>query len=150
MFADFRLEGYCEAMADAGLPCDEQYIVYGDLTRRGGCAAAEQLLSLRHRPTAIVAANDLMALGAMSVAQARGMTVGGDLSIAGFDDIPPAENLSLTTLQQPIYDIGRQLSNKLCSLIQGEPVGERHVLLKPKLIVRTSTAPLSEPGHSNS
>lgn len=141
MFAEFRLMGYHKAIEEANLPYDEQLIVYGDLTRRGGAKAAQQLLDLRPRPTAIIAANDLMALGAIRVAQERNLQIGSDLSIAGFDDIPPAELFSLTTMRQPIYDIGRKLSQMVIALIQGEPIEEHGVLLKPELIERGSTGP---------
>jgi LacI family transcriptional regulator len=141
MFGFYRREGYRQAIKDAGLPYDEQLVVMGDLTRRGGAAVTEQLLLNGATPTAIVAANDLMALGAMNVAQEHGLVVGGDLSIAGFDDIPTAEALSLTTLHQPIYDIGHQLSRMLARVIAGDELEDQRVLLKPELVVRSSTAP---------
>jgi DNA-binding LacI/PurR family transcriptional regulator len=88
----------------------------------------------------VVACNDLMALGAISAAQKRGLTVGRDVAITGFDDIPLAEHSHppLTTVHQPIYDIGRQICNMLIRLVQGEQVNERHVLLQPQLVVRES------------
>lgn len=100
-----------------------------------------QLLDLSNAPTAIIACNDLMALGAISAAQKRGLVVGRDAAITGFDDIPWAEHSHppLTTLHQPIYDIGRQICDMLVRLIQGEELAERHVLLKPELIVRESS-----------
>ncbi|GAB4471773.1 MAG: DNA-binding transcriptional regulator CytR [Anaerolineae bacterium] len=141
IFANYRLAGYCRALNEAGLTCENDYLVYGDLTRKGGERAARQLLALRPRPTAIIAANDLMALGTIAVAQEMGLTIGQDLSIAGFDDVPSADIFSLTTLRQPIYDIGRQLSAMLYRLIQGEELEMRHILLKPKLVIRSSTKP---------
>jgi len=145
MFADFRFAGYRHALQEAGLPCDMQYVVTGDLTRKGGDIGARKLLSLNPQPTAIIAANDLMALATISVAQEYGLQIGQDLSVAGFDDIPPSDIFSLTTLRQPTYDIGRKLSNLLHQLIQGNPLEERHILLKPELIVRASTrSPRSE------
>lgn len=147
-FAHYRLKGYSRALLDTGIPMDETLIIEGDLTRRAGAEATKTLLSLEPPPSAIVAANDLMALGAISIAQEMGKTIGQDLSIAGFDDIPAAENLSLTTLRQPIYEIGGQLSQLLNSLINGKPVEQRQILLKPELIVRNSTgAPPSIQSH---
>ena len=96
-------------------------------------------------PTAIIAANDLMALGTIAIAQEAGLVIGQHLSVAGFDDIPPAELASLTTLHQPIYDIGRQLGEMLSALVLGEHLETRHVLLKPELIVRTSSGPALYP-----
>jgi LacI family transcriptional regulator len=80
-------------------------------------------------------------LGAISAAQKRGLVVGRDIAITGFDDIPLAEHShpTLTTVRQPIYDIGRQICDMLIRLIQGEKVAERHVLLQPELIVRESS-----------
>lgn len=100
-----------------------------------------QLLDLSPPPTAVVAFNDLMALGAISAAQKRGLVVGRDVTITGFDDIPLAEHSHppLTTVHQPVYDIGRQTCDMLVRLIQGETLAERHVLLQPELIVRESS-----------
>lgn len=141
MFAHFRLEGYRRALEDAGLPYDEKLVVVGDLTQRGGAKVAGELLDARPMPTAIVAANDLMALGTIAAAQKRNLKIGEDLSVAGFDDIPPAEIAMLTTLHQPIYDIGEQLSTMLISLIEDEPLADRQALLKPDFVVRASVGP---------
>jgi DNA-binding LacI/PurR family transcriptional regulator len=80
-------------------------------------------------------------LGAMAAIQERGLTVGADIAVAGFDDIPAASlaTPSLTTVSQPIYTIGRQLADALVKLMKNIPLGEQHVLLKPKLIVRESS-----------
>lgn len=141
MFAHFRMQGYRQALEDFGLPYVEQLVSYGDLTRRGGGRAAAQLLGGRPKPTAIIAANDLMALGAVRVAQDTGLEIGSDLSIAGFDDIPPAEIFSLTTLRQPIYEIGQKLSWMLWNLIQSKTLDLPTMLLEPELVVRASTGP---------
>lgn len=141
MFANFRFDGYCRALQEAGLTCDMEYVVRGDLTRKGGEKAARQLLLLAPRPTAIIATNDLMAVATVSVAREKDLKIGEDLSVAGFDDIPPSDYLSLTTMRQPTYEIGRRLSNMLHQLIKGNPLEDRHVLLKPEMIVRNSTCP---------
>ncbi len=141
LFAKYRLAGYCRALKEAGLPCREEYVVHGNLSRKGGEKGAKHLLGLESPPTAILAANDLMAIGTIAVAQAQGLEIGKDLSVAGFDDIAPAELFSLTTLQQPIYDIGRQLSEMLYKQINDIPIENPHILLKPQLIKRGSTNP---------
>ncbi|MBN1264223.1 MAG: LacI family DNA-binding transcriptional regulator [Anaerolineales bacterium] len=141
LFARYRMAGFCKALEDAGLPCREEWIVYGNLSRKGGENAANQLLDLDETPTAILAANDLMAIGAITVAKEKGLEIGKDLSIAGFDDIPPAELYSLTTLQQPIYEIGKQLTEMLHNQLQNIPIKNPHILLKPRLIIRDSTQP---------
>jgi LacI family transcriptional regulator len=139
MFANFRLTGYMRALQEAGLPADDSLVEVSDLTKRGGAEAARHLLDRSPRPTAIIAANDLMALGAIGTAQKMGLAIGGELSIAGFDDIPPADIFSLTTLHQPIYDIGRQLSAMLCAFIMHNPVEQQQILLEPELVIRAST-----------
>jgi LacI family transcriptional regulator len=141
MFCTHRRSGLEAALQRNGLCLPPEYCITSDLTQRGGYAAMNQLLDLSPRPTAVVACNDLMALGAISAAQRRGLTVGRDIALTGFDDIPLAENAQppLTTVRQPIYDIGRQISNMLIRLIRGEELAERHVLLQPQLVVRESS-----------
>ncbi len=139
-FARYRLRGVHEALAAAGLAIPEEFLLFGDLTQRSGKARAQQLLALADPPTAIIAGNDLMAFGAMSAAQQLGLRVGGDVAIAGFDDIPMAETSHppLTTVHQPIYKIGQMLTEMLIKIIQDEPLESRQILLKPQLIVRRS------------
>lgn len=140
-FTALRYEGYCQGLAEAGLPLDTAYIVQGDLTRASGHAAAARLLALPEPPTAIVACNDSMALGAMLAVQEQNLVVGRDVAVAGFDDIPAAAsaNPPLTTVRQPIYDIGRQALDMLIRVIRNEPIENLHVLLVPELIVRASS-----------
>jgi len=140
-FTALRYEGYCQGLAEAGLPLDTAYIVQGDLTRASGHAAAARLLALPEPPTAIVACNDSMALGAMLAIQEQNLVVGRDVAVAGFDDIPAAAsaNPPLTTVRQPIYDIGRQALDMLIRVIRNEPIENLHVLLVPELIVRASS-----------
>jgi len=122
--------------------------VEGELTHRSGYQQTQRLLALADPPTAIVAGNDLMALGAMRAAQEIGLKVGQDIAIAGFDNIPMAEHAHppLTTVDQPIYTIGRMLSSMLIRLIRQEEVAEQQVLLQPSLVVRQSSAPRARPG----
>jgi len=140
MFARHRLEGLREGLTRQGISLDEDLIVVGDLTQKGGYQQANRLLDRPHPPTAIAASNDLMALGVMSAAQERGMVIGVDLAVTGFDDIPLAEHSHppLTTVRQPIYQIGRQVCRMLIQLIRGEELASRQVILEPKLVVRQS------------
>jgi LacI family transcriptional regulator len=87
-----------------------------------------------------VACNDLMAIGAMSAAQKKGLIVGEDLAITGFDDTPLAEHTHppLTTVHQPIYKIGRMVCEMLIKRIQGETPKPAHILLQPSLVIRQS------------
>ena len=140
-FTTARFEGYQRALDEAGLCIDQRYIVESDLTQEGGYTAALRLLALPSPPTAIVACNDAMAIGAMQAIQARGRAVGRDVAVAGFDDIPSAATTDppLTTVRQPIYDIGRRALEMLIRVIRREPLDESQVLLLPELIVRQSS-----------
>lgn len=141
MFTRYRLRGFKKTLERLGLPVDERLIVEGDLSQRAGHELAGQLLDSPNPPSAIVACNDLMALGAISAVQERGLTVGRDISITGFDDIPGAEHTHppLTTVNQPVYKIGAMICQMLIRLIQGKPVEERQIILQPALVIRQST-----------
>jgi LacI family transcriptional regulator len=141
MFCFYRKSGLDAALRRNGLNLPPEYCIIGDLTQQGGFKAMNRLLDLSPPPTAVLSCNDLMALGAISAARKRGMSIGRDIAITGFDDIPLAEHSHppLTTVRQPIYDIGRQICDMLIRLIQGETVTERQVLLQPELIIRESS-----------
>lgn len=141
-FTEFRHNGYCEGLAAADLPYRDEFVRYGDLMQSGGYMHANALLDQHPQMTAIVACNDLMALGAMSAAQARGLRVGYDLSITGFDDIPAAEyaHPPLTTIHQPMHEIGKLLVKILDSLIRGESTEQTQILLSSTLVIRASTS----------
>lgn len=140
-FAAHRLAGYREALEASEVPYDEALVTAGRLTERSGYEAARRLLSQGPRPDAIVACNDLMALGAISAAQSHDLVVGRDLAVTGFDDVPLAAHAHppLTTVRQPIYDIGRRICRMLIGLLEDEPLVDRQVLLEPELIVRASS-----------
>jgi LacI family transcriptional regulator len=141
MFCRYRLDGFRQTLEANGSAPDPRLIVAGDLTQSGGYRAAQELLALEPRPTAIIACNDLMALGAMSAAQEKGLAVGRDLSVGGFDDIPLCEHSHppLTTVRQPVYQIGRRITHMLIQLARGQAPVKRQVLLIPELVVREST-----------
>jgi LacI family transcriptional regulator len=143
MFTAHRWEGFKRTLERREVPLDESLIITGDLTQKSGYEATNHLLDLPHSPTAILAFNDLMALGAISAIHECGRTVGQDIAIVGFDDIPLAEHSHppLTTVRQPIYEIGRTICRMLVQLIRGEELEECHVLLQPELVVRESTGP---------
>ena len=141
MFCRSRRSGFSAVLKRSGVNLSPEYHVTGDLTQRGGLQAMNQLLDLSPQPTAVVACNDLMALGAISAAQKRGLVVGRDIAVTGFDDIPLAEHShpSLTTVRQPVYDIGCRVCDMLICLVKGEELAERHVLMQPELVVRESS-----------
>jgi len=141
MFSVHRRKGFKRALEESGLGLDEELVETGDLTERGGYEAALRLLDRPHPPTAIVACNDLMALGAIKAAEEHRLRVGRDIAVTGFDDIPLAEHAipPLTTVRQPVYEIGRRICQMLIYILQGKPLPERHVILKPTLVVRESS-----------
>ena len=141
MLQSDRLAGYQAGLAAAGQSFDASLVVEGDLTRDGGYRAAHKLLGLPHPPTAVLGVNDLTAIGIMRAAHERGLQVGRDLAVTGYDGIEDAElaHPPLTTLSQPVYDVARRLAEMLLKLIAGEPLAERQILLQPKLFVRAST-----------
>jgi len=136
-----RLAGYRHGLTEAGIAFDPALVVAGDLTRPGGYLAAQRLLDLPEPPTAIIGANDLTAIGAMRAAHERGLVVGRDLAVAGYDGIEDAEHTQppLTTLRQPTYEHARRLVQMLLTLIAGEPLTERQIVAQPELLVRGST-----------
>ncbi len=141
VFTAQRFAGYRRALAHFDLTYDQDLILHGDLKQASGKHGADYLLALPQPPTAIIAFNDQMALGAMTAVQEAGLRVGPDVAVAGFDDIPAARISTppLTTIQQPIYGIGFRLVNMLIQLMHHEAIDETQILIKPELIVRAST-----------
>lgn len=136
-----RYEGFRKAMADAHLKVHDHEVRQGDFSFASGVEAAEGLLADAHdRPSAIFASNDDMAAGVVSVASKLGLDVPGELSVCGFDDTPLAKILSpqLTTVQQPIYDMGFQAVKLLIDPIEKIKSPQPHNL-DFKLIIRDST-----------
>jgi LacI family transcriptional regulator len=138
-----RLQGFLEGLHAHGLPNDPDLIVEANFRQRSGHLSASQLLNLSDPPTAIVACNDLIALGAISAAQERGLVVGRDVCVTGYDDIMVAEyaNPPLTTVHQPAQRLGMMVAQMLLKIIAGEPIEERQIILKPSLVVRQSSGP---------
>lgn len=141
MFGRYRLQGYYETMAANGLPVQPEWVVEGDLTQQGGAEAVVRLLTVQPQPTAIIGGNDLMAIGTINRIQQEGLQVGRDIAVGGFDDIPLSAytNPPLTTIHQPIYEIGRKTCAMLIDIINGRFPANHHVLLTPKLIIRQSS-----------
>jgi LacI family transcriptional regulator len=136
-----RHDGYQAGLKAASISPEPALVTRADLTPEGGYQAAGRLLNLSQPPTAIVCVNDLTAIGAMHAAHERGLKVGRDIAIAGFDGIADSAHTQppLTTLDQPVYTIARQLVTMLLALINGEPLAERQVKIEPKLLIREST-----------
>lgn len=133
-----RLEGVRAAMAEAGVALDERHVISADFTDDAGRAAAEVLLGRCHDCTAILTANDLQAFGAMAAVEAAGMSVPDDVSVVGFDDIAFSRYIrpNLTTVHQPIAELGRAAATVLNEMIDGGLA--RDVTFGLDLVVRRS------------
>jgi DNA-binding LacI/PurR family transcriptional regulator len=146
--ASLRREGFLTAMAAAGVQVADDYRVpcgYGqdDKTRAESQEKVRRLLALPCPPTALFAANDTLAFAAITAATEAGLSVPEQLSVVGFDDIPAAPFLTppLTTIRQPLLQIGQAATRRLAARVEGKPVPPTTQLLEPELIMRGSTAP---------
>jgi LacI family transcriptional regulator len=141
MFAKYRLNGFLKGLRTHNLPVETSLFVTGDLTQRGGFSQANTLLERDKNIDAIVASNDLMAIGAINAVQKRGLIVGKDIAITGFDDTTMAEHTQppLTTVNQPVYKIGGIVTEMLIQKINGETLEMDQLILKPSLVIRQSS-----------
>ena len=142
--SDQRLSGYREGLAMGGIDPDDMDVLVGDYEMNSGYELAKGFLGAPkpQRPTALLCANDLMAIGALEYCRANAIDVPGDVSIVGFDDIPTVQLLTprLTTVRQPAYEMGMRAAELLISMVRGK---ENPDLLTPhpvELVVRESTA----------
>ena len=138
-----RVDGYHTALAAAGVLPTPELVAEGDFLLDSGREAAFRLLDLAEPPTAILASNDNMAVGAMQAARARGLRIPEDLSLVGYDDSEKASIVApaLTTVRQPLEELGRTAVSLLTRLLDRQRVEALHVELATKLVVRESTAP---------
>ncbi len=130
-------------METAGVRAPDGYVRCGDYDYQAGVTGGGALLDLPDRPTAIFAATDESAAGVIEAARLRGLRVPEDLSLVGFDDAPLARLLSppLTTVRQPLHEMGRVALRTALRLAAGETLDSHHVELATELVVRSSTAP---------
>jgi LacI family transcriptional regulator len=137
-----REQGFRQAMAAAGVPVDEALVRAGDYRKESTREPARELLSRADRPTAVFAANDLSAIATIEVARDLGLSVPEDLSVIGFDDIPESAQTDppLTTVHQPIQQMGAAAIEMLTALLDGTTVDEPHVRLPTSLVQRRTTA----------
>ena len=141
--AQERYEGFKAGLESCGLSLPENLVAQGDYTFTSGVKAAESLLAMEQRPTAIFAANDEMAAGALLATRLAGLKTPDDVSIVGFDNFHIAETVwpQLTTVNTPTYDVGK-LAAKLL-LNKPEKIDET-VISVPSLVIRDSSAPLKQ------
>ncbi|CAH1652708.1 MULTISPECIES: LacI family DNA-binding transcriptional regulator [unclassified Chelatococcus] len=139
-----RLAGYRAALSEHGIAEDDALVINGDFSLAAGRRAVRQLFEAGTAFTALFAASDQMAVGAISELRARGLHVPADISVVGFDDIVLADAFEppLTTVHQPRFEIGRQaMAQMIAMLSDAPPVATPDILMETRLIIRGSTGP---------
>jgi DNA-binding LacI/PurR family transcriptional regulator len=141
-----RYAGYMSGLSNHGITMNEKLVFRGDYSFESGAKGADYFLSLKKAPTAIMCANDAMAIAAIRQAVQRGLNVPEDISVIGFDDIPVAAQIhpTLTTLAAPIDKITELACNMLIRLINGEKSESQHIALPAELVIRGSCAAVKE------
>jgi LacI family transcriptional regulator len=144
-----RLDGYRMALEEAGVGFDEELVEQGDYLETGGMTAMERLFARAPSFSAVFCANDQTAYGARLAIFRRGLSVPGDLSLVGFDDLPTSSYMTppLTTVRQPTYEIGRLAAQAIVQMIRKQPVAMSPIPLT--LVTRETTrriTPSSGPG----
>lgn len=135
-----RLEGYQAALRDYGLRYDPRLVVERQPTLHEGKEAMEKLLSVRQPPTAVFAASDMLAIGALAAAREKGLKVPDEVSVAGFDDIDFAAfcNPPLTTVRVPAVQMGEMAVEVLMEMIEGNLREAKRIILNTELVIRES------------
>lgn len=146
--ADERLAGYRRALAQRGIAFDRSMVMPGDFYQESGRVAMRRLLYEAGRePTAVFAANDLMALGAIEALDREGLRVPDDVSLVGCDDIPNLHlyRVPLTSVALPSLEIGRLAAKKIVGVLEGDDPLPAQMVLEPELKIRNSAKALTPP-----
>jgi LacI family transcriptional regulator len=140
-----RLEGYQKALRKAGLPLDDSLAIEGDFTEMGGYTCMQHLMDAQ--PDAVFIASDLMAVGAMRALRQAEWPVPDMVAVIGYDDaqIAAIADPPLTTVRQPIYQLGRMAVDSLIRLLTDEKVGPMHTILSTQLVIRDSSVSTHTP-----
>lgn len=136
-----RYKGYINALQDNNIPIDSDLVIQGDYVFKDGYDAMGDLLKKTSDITAVACCNDLMAIGALEKLEDMGIKVPDDISVAGFDNIDMTRLVRprLTTVAQPIYDMGRQAASMIISIIEGKAKEvQDNVIFEPSLVIRDS------------
>ncbi|SIR47070.1 LacI family DNA-binding transcriptional regulator [Micromonospora avicenniae] len=135
-----RLTGYTDAITATLGGLDPGLVAYGDFSEESGAAAMRRLLEVRPDVDAVFVASDLMAFGALRALREAGRRVPDDVAVVGFDDAPIARQADppLTTVFQPVEEMGRQMARLLVARIRGDDLPAPHVLLDTQLVHRAS------------
>jgi DNA-binding LacI/PurR family transcriptional regulator len=137
-----RTRGYEQALSRAGIGVRPEYVREGTRLLHVARGIAAELLALPERPTAVFAASDTQAIGAIEAARALGIRIPEELSVIGFDDIEVASYVGLTTVRQPLFESGRRGAELLLRALSGRQVDVRTELLPLELVVRSTTGPV--------
>ncbi len=137
-----RMIAYREVLQEHGLAEKEKWMGFSDFTQAAGRKAGRQMLSLPERPSAIFAANDMIALGVLEVAEEMGFLIPDDLSLVGYNDISYASlpRIQMTTVAQPTFEMGKIATEWLLSVLSMEEILPLHRTLEPHLVARSTTA----------
>jgi len=141
MYARLRQEGYEKALKEAGIEYREKYVINGENDFESGQRAMKQLLELKDKPDAVFLVSDILAIGAIKTIKESGLKVPEDIAIVGFDNIQFANmmNPSITTIAQPMYEIGCQSCKMLIEKIQNKDKHIDNTIMDFELIIREST-----------
>jgi LacI family transcriptional regulator len=136
-----RLAGFSGELADNGVDLAEEDIVESAFTRDGGYTAMQTLIARGKLPTCVFAVTDVMAIGALTALREAGISVPGEVSLAGFDDIPVVRDLSpaLTTVALPLEQLGERAMELAIRGVRSSR--SRTVRLPSEVVLRESTAP---------
>ena len=136
-----RFEGYKKALQEAGLSLSEEYVLYGEFNQTGGELMAQKLLETKTCPSAIFAANDLIALGVIQCLEKKRIRIPDDMALIGFDDIEAARLVRprLTTIANSKYELGQTAAQLLISHIHDPSLPFNHVILNTRLVLRDSS-----------
>jgi len=144
--ASERVTGYVQAMEEAGIQVHEGWVQYGAFSQASGYEMAQQILEVDPRPTALLAGNNFIAVGAFRALKDAGLNVPGDMSIVSFDDLASGLVVEpfLTVADQPAYEMGQQAAELLLARLSGEaPEGHQEILLPIQIKARSSSGPPS-------
>lgn len=135
-----RLTGFLQGISEAGIQQDEQLLVRTSLSFEGGGSTALELMRNTERPTAMFFASDMQAIGAIHSLKEAGYDIPGDVAVLGFDNLEICNIVSpaLTTVAQPMHDIGREAARVLIERIKGESDNIKNVIFQPQIIIRGS------------
>jgi hypothetical protein len=141
-----RQRGYRESLTNAGIEVNPQFTAYGRFTTEGGREAMASLLALEHRPTAVFCMSDEMAFGALTALREAGLVAGVDISVVGIDGHTQSESLQLTTVEQPVVEMGRLAAESLISAVELAKVPSEDSDLPQAQVVPTTLVARSSTG----